>query len=275
MARTAGAIVAVLLVVVALGWLFQRRLVYLPAGPPPPVADVLPEGEAVTLSTSDDLELEAWFVEAGPTAVLVFPGNAGNRAARAPLARALTAEGLSVLLVDYRGYGGNPGTPTEEGLRLDAQAAAAWAQGRAGIQDLVYLGESLGSGVAAWLATRQPPAALVLRSPIPSLGAIARVHYGPVPDVFLRDRFDVLEAIGRTQVPVLVVVGGDDAIVPPPLSRQVHEAAGDRSELVSVPGAGHNDLALLAGDRVVAAVVEFIDRHAHGSNTVPRSAPSS
>lgn len=262
MARTAGVIVAALLVVVVLGWLFQRRLVYLPAGPPPPVAEVLPEGEAVTLSTSDGLELEAWFVDAGDTAVLVFPGNAGNRATRAPLARALAAEGLSVLLVDYRGYGGNPGTPTEEGLRRDAQAAAAWALERAGIRDLVYFGESLGSGVATWLATRHPPAALVLRSPIPSLGAVARVHYGPVPDRFLQDRFDVVGAVGRIDVPILVVVGEDDTIVPPRLSREVHEAAGDRSELVIVPG-GHNDLALLSGERVVSAVVGFVDRHVH------------
>lgn len=262
MARTAGAIVAALLVVVVLGWLFQRRLVYLPAGAPPPVAEVLPGAEAVTLATSDDLELEAWFVEAGATAVLVFPGNAGNRAARVPLARALAAEGLSVLLVEYRGYGGNPGTPTEEGLRRDAQAAVSWAEQRPGIRRLVYLGESLGSGVAAWLAASQPPAALVLRSPIPSLGAVARLHYGPIPDGFLRDRFDVLGVIARIEVPTLVVVGEDDAIVPPRLSRQVHEAAGGRSEFVQVPAVGHNDHALLAGDRVVSAMVEFIDRHA-------------
>lgn len=262
MARTAGAILAVLLVLVVLGWLLQRRLVYLPAGLPPPVAEVLSDGEAVTLSTSDGLELEAWFVDAGPTAVLVFPGNAGNRATRAPLARALADRGLSVLLVDYRGYGGNPGTPTEEGLRRDGRAAVAWADEQSGIRRFVYFGESLGSGVATWLATRHPPAALVLRSPIPSLGAVARVHYGPVPATFLRDRFEVVEHIRRTEVPVLVVVGEEDPIVPPRLSRQVHQAAGDRSELVTVPGAGHNDLALLAGDRLVSAVVDFVERHA-------------
>lgn len=264
MGRTAGAVVVALVavvVLVALAWLLQRRLVYLPAGSPPPVAEVLPAAEAVTLATSDGLELGAWFLEAGPTAVLVFPGNAGNRAARAPLAQALAAQGLSVLLVDYRGYGGNPGTPTEEGLHRDGHAAVEWARGRPGIEELVYFGESLGSGVASWLATQHPPAALVLRSPVPSLGAVARLHYGPVPDRFLRDRFDVIGHIASTRAPLLVVVGADDAIVPPHLSRQVHEAAGERSELVTVPGAGHNDLALLAGDRLVSAVVEFVERH--------------
>lgn len=263
MTRTLGAVVVVLVVLGALMWVFQRRLVYLPAGAPPPVAEVLPGAEAVTLSTSDGLRLEAWFVEAGPTTVLVFPGNAGNRAGRAPLARALADEGLSVLLVEYRGYGGNPGAPSEDGLRRDAAAAAAWAQDRSGGGDLVYFGESVGSGPATWLATEVPPAALVLRSPIPSLGAVARQHYGPVPDAFLRDRFDVVDAVARTGAPVLVVVGEDDSIVPPELSRRVHDAAGGRSELVVVPGADHNDRALLFGERLVSAVVEFAERHAH------------
>ncbi len=96
-------------------------MIYLPdRARPPSAATVLPGARDVVLRTDDGLELGAWYVPArGPdrgVAVLVVPGNAGNRAARASLAARLSAEGLAVLLVDYRGYGGNPGSPSEDGL---------------------------------------------------------------------------------------------------------------------------------------------------------------
>lgn len=259
--RTVAVVAAMVVLLMGLTWLFQRKLTYFPGGEPPPVGEVLPGGESVTLRTSDDLVLDAWFVEAGPTTVLVFPGNGGNRAGRAPLARSLAEQGLSVLLVEYRGYGGNPGSPSEEGLRHDALAALSWAEQRLGGGPLVYFGESIGSGVATWLATDTPPAALVLRSPIPSLGAVAREHYGPVPDAFLRDRYDVGTMIGEVEAPLLVVLGGADRIVPPALSRRVVDAAGGPVEVVTVAGAGHNDLALLDGERFIRAVIDFLDVH--------------
>jgi fermentation-respiration switch protein FrsA (DUF1100 family) len=124
--RTGLVVVAILGLVVALLYGFQRRLIYLPStGPVPAAADVLTGAEDVVLETGDGLRLAAWFVPSGPggTTVLVAPGNAGDRADRAPLAEALSARGLGVLLLDYRGYGGNPGGPSEPGLALDARAA--------------------------------------------------------------------------------------------------------------------------------------------------------
>lgn len=256
-----GVLTLVVIGVLVVAWSLQRRLIYLPAGAPPPVEQTLPGGEAVTLHTADGLDLDAWFVPAGPTAVAVFPGNAGNRAARAPLARALAAEGLSVLLVDYRGYGGNPGSPSEEGLRADARAAADWLAAHPELERVVYLGESLGGGVATGLATERPPSALVLRSPFSSLGAVARQHYAFVPDWLLRDRFPVREQIGEVEVPTLVVAGEADGIVPAELSREVHAAAAGPKRLVTVPEAGHNDRALLDGARFIGAVVDFLREH--------------
>lgn len=254
-----------LVAIVVLAWVFQRRLVYLPAGPPPPVEQVLPDARPVTLTTSDGLEHEAWFLEEGSTTVIVFPGNAGNRATRAPLARALGDAGFSVLLVDYRGYGGNPGSPTEEGLRRDAAAAVAWVGERSVTGTLAYYGESVGAGVATWMATEVPPDALILRSPLPSLGEVARLHYGPVPDALLRDRFDVEQQIADVEVPTLVVAGEQDAIVPADLSERVHEAAAGPSRLVRVPGAGHNDRALLDGEQLISAITELLRQVERGS----------
>ena len=103
--------------------------------------------------------------------VVVFNGNAGDRSFRAPLAAALSAAGLSVLLLDYRGYGGNPGTPSEQGLLADGRAARAYVASRTDVDQkrIVYFGESLGAAVAVAMSLEHPPAAVILSSPFTSL----------------------------------------------------------------------------------------------------------
>ncbi|PZA19650.1 alpha/beta hydrolase [Modestobacter versicolor] len=264
MLRPALVVVLVLAVLVGLLWAFQRRLVYLPdAGPVPAAADAVPGARDVELTTSDGLTLGAWFVP-GATAdvptVLVANGNGGHRGMRAPLARALSAAGLAVLLFDYRGYGGNPGSPSEEGLARDARAARSWLLEDAGVPPgrLLYLGESLGCAVVTGLAVEHPPAGLVLRSPFVDLAAVGGEHYPFLPvRLLLRDRYPVAEQVARVQVPTTVVVGSRDSIVPPAQSRQVADAAARLHRLVEVPGADHNDAVLLDGRALVDAVLEL------------------
>jgi fermentation-respiration switch protein FrsA (DUF1100 family) len=244
-------------------WALQRRLVYLPdTMPVPPAAGVLPGAEDVVLTTSDGLELGAWWLPAADDdapAVLVANGNGGARDLRAPLARALAGEGLSVLLFDYRGYGGNPGSPSEDGLGRDVRAARQWLLDTGVPQDrLVYLGESLGCAVVTELAVEHPPAGLVLRSPFTDLAAVGSHHYPFLPvRALLRDRYPVAEGVARVQAPTTVVYGGADMIVPPAQSRAVAEAAADLRDVVEVRGAGHNDPALLDGPDLVGAVVDI------------------
>ncbi len=264
--RVGAVALVVAVLVLALAWAFQRRLVYLPSGAPTAAAEqVLDGGSAVVLRTDDGLDLTAWY--APPTArptgatVLVLPGNAGNRAVRAPLARAIAATGSAVLLLDYRGYGGNPGSPTEDGLAADARAAHAHLVDERGVDParLVLFGESLGGGVATRLALERPVGGLVLRSPFTSLADMAAVHYPFLPGaLLLRDRFPVRDAIGAVAAPVVVVAGPDDATVPFTQSAAVADAAG--AALVEVPGVGHNDPDLGYGPRVVAAVVGLTGR---------------
>jgi fermentation-respiration switch protein FrsA (DUF1100 family) len=262
--RAAVVVVAVLAVLTGLLWGLQRRLVYLPSdGPLPAAAAVLPGARDVVLTTSDGLELGAWFVPGpGPAAaaVLVANGNGGHRGLRAPLARALHDRGLAVLLFDYRGYGGNPGSPSEEGLARDVRAARAYLVEQAGVPPgrLLYLGESLGAAVVTELATEHPPAGLVLRSPFVDLAAVGSVHYPFLPvRALLRDRYPVAERIATVRVPTTVVLGDADSIVPPEQSRAVAAAAAGLHRLVVVPGADHNDAVLLDGDALVDAVVEL------------------
>lgn len=243
----------------AAAWLLQDRLIYLPYGTAGHPADAGFGGaEEVRLATEDGLELGAWYVppatEATGAGVLVLPGNAGNRSLRAPLARALSDAGLAVLLVDYRGYAGNPGRPSESGLAADAMAAHTHLSARPEIDRIVVFGESLGAAVAVRLAGAVEVHTVVLRSPFTSLADIARVHYGYLPvGLLLRDRFDVVGGVDDVSAPVFIVAGEHDTIVPTEQSRRVAAAAG--AELVIVDSADHNDPALAVGDAVVDAVV--------------------
>ncbi|MEU8148337.1 alpha/beta hydrolase [Nonomuraea sp. NPDC048901] len=257
--RAALVIVAVAVLLLGLLWLFQRRLIYLPdRSLVPPAGEVIPGARDVSFVTGDGLRLSAWYVPGvRDVTVLVVGGNAGNRWHRAPLARALAAHGLPVLLMDYRGYGGNPGSPSEEGLYLDALAARRFL----GDTRVIYFGESLGAAVATRLAWEHPPVGLVLRSPFTDLAAAGQVNYPFLPvRLLLRDRFPVAERIGDVRTPTVVVYGTRDTIVPAWLSREVVKAAGGQVTAVEVMGAGHNDPAMLNGHELIRAVVELAER---------------
>jgi len=266
-----GTAVVVVLGLLVLVWLTQRNLIYLPMDPHvPPAAGTLRGATDVTFDTEDGLTLRGWFVPpdsggSGPT-VLVFPGNAGNRAMRAPLAQALAREGMSVLLVDYRGYGGNPGKPTEAGLLADARAARAYVESRSDVDParIVYFGESLGAAVALAAAVERPPAGLVMRSPFTSMTDVAALHYPFLPvRLLLIDRYPSSERIRGLSCPLLVVAGARDGIVPAEQSRSLFEAAPvEARRFVLIDGAGHNDYDLLAGARMIAEIAGFVREHA-------------
>ena len=247
------------LAILGLLWVFQRSLIYLPSGTiPDPPSGV----EQVTLATDDGLTLSAWHLAVPESrgTVIVFNGNAGNRSHRLPLGRALAEAGYSVLLTDYRGYGDNPGSPSEEGLATDARAALSFVSSRSGDDPVVYYGESLGAGVAVGLAAEEPPAALILRSPFGSLPEVASVHYPWIPtSLLLRDRYPNVDRIPGIAAPALVIAGSGDDIVPLEQSRQVYEAASEPKTLVVVEGADHNDPALLDGAKMIGALVRFLE----------------
>ena len=267
MREYALAFLAIVVAVVALIAVAQRRLIYFPAIAVPSLADAgLDGGEAITFATSDGLRLGAWWIPAsGPPArvtVVVFNGNAGNRAYRVPLAASLRRHGVQVLLTDYRGYGGNPGAPTEQGLADDARAALRYLDSRPDVDRarLVYFGESLGSAVALRLAVEHPPAALILRSPFTSLTDIGRHHYPWLPvRLLLRDRFASLERAPQLRSPVLVIGGTRDTIVPIEDTRRLYAAIPPPKTLLELPQADHNDDELLAGDEMMRSILTLLE----------------
>lgn len=264
---TAGVLVAVIAIVGVLMWSLQRSMIYFPdTSEVPAAADVLEGGQDLTLHTSDGLELEAWF--APPTedavdrdmAVLMAPGNGGNREGRAGLAQHLQDRGFSVLLMDYRGYSTNPGRPSENGLIRDGLAAtdALEAQGFAPDQT-IYFGESVGGGVVAALLSQRPPAAAVFRSPFTDLAEVGKRHYPWLPvGILLRDRFSVTEHVSRTQVPISVIRARQDTVVPAELSAQVAAAAPNLVEEHILDDADHND-PVMFGPEIAEAVARIAD----------------
>jgi uncharacterized protein len=264
-----GILVSIILGIVlglALLWVGQRRLIYLPFGNVPPLASQgLSRAEDVTFATGDGLTLHGWFV---PTAslparftMIVFNGNAGNRSFRTRLAATLATHNVATMLFDYRGYGENAGSPSEEGLAQDARAARTYLTSRTDVDPsrIVYFGESLGAAVAIRLATETPPFALVLRSPFTSLTEIGRHHYPFLPVRWmLRDRYPSLERMRSVSCPVLVIAGDRDSIIPIEQSRRLYAVIGTEKRLVVIPGADHNDEALFDGPELIQALLDFV-----------------
>ncbi len=247
------------LALVVLAATFQRQMIYLPdSSDPVRPADV----DQLRFSTADDLALTAWRFtpDAEPVStILVAPGNAGNRANREPMARELVDRGHAVVLLDYRGYGGNPGRPSEDGIVADTRAAAEHLVDRDGVDAdrLAYLGESIGTSAVAAVAADLPPAALVLRSPFPELADVGSSAYPFLPvRTLLREEHPTSEHLRAYDGPVLVVAGGADRIVPTALSQQV--AAEADTDYVEVEGVGHNDPELFTGARFLDAVDAYV-----------------
>jgi fermentation-respiration switch protein FrsA (DUF1100 family) len=254
-------------VVMGLLSLFQRQLIYFPDSTPVPSAtEVADGGRDVRLRTSDGLELGAWFLPADAgsdrdLAVLIAPGNGGNRVGRLGLATELTGRGFAVLLMDYRGYGGNPGNPSEDGLARDAIAATV-ALEELGYppERTIYFGESLGTGVVAALQSRRTPAGVVLRSPFPALADVGSHHYPWLPvRLLLKDDFPVTRHLSDSEVPVTVIYGDSDSVVPTELSARVAERAPSLVERLVIRGADHND-DVMFGPRVAEAVARMADQ---------------
>ena len=228
-------------------YVFQRTLLYRPDTGVPDIAAIGVAGlRPITLVTADGLALLAWYrpPETGRPVVAYFHGNGGHLGYRGARLQRFDAANLGVLIVEYRGYGGNPGAPTEAGLYDDARAALDFlaAQGIAPAHIVLY-GESLGSGVAIRMASERIVGAVILEAPYTSIAAVAQVHYPFVPaHRLIKDRFDALARIGQVRAPILVLLGGRDVVVPPRFGRTLFDAAREPKELWIAPDGGHEDL---------------------------------
>lgn len=223
-------------------WSFQRKLIYFPDVSKPQRAQFFASDmEEIALHTDDGLRLYAWYKK--PTTkkvtVVYFHGNGGHLGGRMAIVRQLLDQGFGVLLVSYRGYGGNPGSPTEKGLYADARAAVAYTHNRS--QCVVIYGESLGTGVAVEMAVTFPLQGLILQAPFLSLTAMARHQY-PWVLIEPKDKYASNEKISRLQAPLLILHGKKDRVVPFAQGKALFDLAPGEKEMEVLPNNNHNNL---------------------------------
>lgn len=255
-------VLAYLLIVVAMMFL-ENSLVYFPSRYPD--GDWNPPGlvfEDAWFNAADGAKLHGWFVPHDrPRAVALFlHGNAGNISHREDFLRELHRLGVAVLALDYRGYGRSEGSPSEAGVLADGRAARKWLAQRAGIpeNEIVLMGESLGSAVAVLLAAESPARGLVLENCFNSLPDVAAYHYPWLPvKAFIRTQLNAAEAISKYHGPLLQFHSGADTIVPIGLGRKLFAEANEPKEFVVVEGADHNDTRTR---QAYEAVDRFLDK---------------
>jgi len=244
------ALALVLGAVLMLGFLhrFARSMIY-PGSPVPlprteDLARRLPGARLIDYRSSDGIALRGALVLAtdpsAPVAVY-FHGNAESAAQNLPFAADLARRGVGVFLAEYRGYAGLEGSPTEDGLYADGEAAVD-AVLTVGVppERIVLMGRSLGSGVATELALRKPCALLVLISPYTSMVDMGRTLAGPAAPLAVPDRYDNLAKIARVRCPVVILHGTRDEVIPVIMGRTL-AAAVPGIAFVEVPDASHND----------------------------------
>ena len=248
-------------------FLYQPRLVYFPQVERELTATPRGAGldyEDVTLTTADNVKLHGWWVPSRNArgTILLMHGNAGNISHRLGYLTMFNRLGYSVLLFDYRGYGKSGGHPDEEGTYRDAEAA--WlhltATRNVAPRDIVMVAESLGGGVATWLALKYPPRALVLASTFRSVPDLGAQIYPWLPVRLLaRITYDNLARIARVDAPVLIAHSCDDDVIPFAHGEALFAAAREPKQMLVLAG-GHNDGFLFTRDAWIAAVGAFLDR---------------
>jgi uncharacterized protein len=224
----------------------QRSLMYFPdTEHVTPTQAGLPRVEEVALTAADGVGSTVWHV--APTndkpIILYFHGNGGALHHRAERFKRLIAEGIGLVALEYRGFGGNSGSPSEHGLIADAQTAYAFAAARYPAKQIVLWGESLGTGVAVAIAAEKPVGRVILEAPFTSTAAVASLHYWYMPvRLLMKDQFRSDERIGKVTAPLLILHGFQDKTVPYEMGEQMFELANQPKHIVKFLDGGHEDL---------------------------------
>lgn len=224
-------------------YFFQRKLIYLPSKARPSLESFKDYTEVQT-QTKDNLTLTHWYARKGWPYIVVLHGNAGNIEDRAYKFKFLVNQGYSVLLVSYRGYGNNPGQPTEQDLISDSTLALKWLLKHEKIssKDVVLLGESLGSGVAIALATQYPVKGLIFDGAYSSITDVGESTYPFIPvRRLLKDTWDSESRIQKVQSPTLFIHSKNDSVVPFRFAQKLFQAANKPKKHIWLEHSSHND----------------------------------
>ena len=248
-------------------FIYQPNLLYFPDMPTRQIQatpDVIGlEFDTITLTTSDNEQLHAWFVPADPArgTLLFCHGNAGNISHRLDSIRLFHELGLSVLIFDYRGYGQSTGKPTEKGSYRDADAAWQYLVEQRDIppERIFLFGRSRGAGIAAELATRQAAAGVILESAFTSVPDVAAELYPWLPVRWMsRYQYNNRKKLADIHSPVLIVHSRDDEIISYVNGEQLFATTNEPKQFLELRG-GHGDGFLVSGDSYVRGIDVFIN----------------
>ena len=225
----------------------QRNLLYFPPHTYTPLAEAYANHafQEIAVTTEDGFRLKAWYAPAAgkPCTIVFFHGNGDSLLTAAPVADPYIDAGYGFLLAEYRGYSGMPGTPTEAGLYRDARADLYELMAR-GVPErhIILFGHSLGTGVAVEMATEFHVGGAMLLAPYLSIPKAAQAHYPFLPATLLAlDRFDSEKKIRSVHMPLLIVNGALDQVIPPSQGLKLYSLANQPKEFHSLAGRGHND----------------------------------
>ncbi len=255
---------------VAAVYLMQGRMLYLASVPGRELtatpADIDLGYEDIAIETADGIRLHGWFIPGESNRVLLFfHGNAGNISHRLESIRQFFGLGLSVLIIDYRGYGQSGGKTTEKGIYRDADAAWRYLTEERSVpaSDIVIFGRSMGASAAAKLATRQQPLALIVESSFTSIPDIAQEIYPWLPARWLSHlRHATRDYVENVRSPVLVVHSRDDEIVLFHHGEAIFGAAQEPKTLLTLRGS-HNDAYVRDARNYIAGLQAFLSSLEH------------
>ena len=260
------AVSALFLGLMLLLFVFQEKMVFFPGkrlGDTPEAAGL--HYEDVYLVTDDDVKIHGWYVphpDAQAT-LLFFHGNAGNLSHRLESISIFHDIGLAVFIIDYRGYGRSEGRPTERGTYRDAMAAWNYLVGERRLRpdDIIVFGRSLGGAVAAALAAKVTPAAVILESTFTSIKDLGKHYYPYLPVSWIaRIHYPVDKYITSFKCPVLVIHSNQDEVVPARLGQRLFDSAPEPKMFLPVSG-DHNNGFLLSRDVYVKGIQRFLQTY--------------
>ncbi|MGB6535579.1 MAG: alpha/beta fold hydrolase [Xanthobacteraceae bacterium] len=245
--------------VAAVLYVRQRSLMYFPeAIHTTPAQAGLPEAAEVPLTSSDGAHITAWYAAPhdGKPVIVFFHGNSGALRDSVARFRKLIGAGIGLVGLEYRGFGGNPGNPTERGLIADGEAAYGFAASRYPAGQIVLWGQSLGSAVAVAVAARHPVDRLILEAPFTSAAAVAHIRYWYLPvRLLMKDQFHSDRRIGKVKAPLLILHGVHDRVVPYAMGKRMFELANNPKHIVRFLDGGHDNL---DANGALYAVAEFL-----------------
>ena len=242
----AAVLICLYLGIAAILYVAQRSMMYFPETVhTTPAQAGLPEAQEVSLTAADGVRIIAWY--AAPRddkpVILYFHGNGGALRYRVDRFRKIIGDGIGLVAIEYRGYGGSNESPSETGLIADGEAAYAFAAARYQAQQLVLWGESLGSGVAVALAAEKPVGRVILEAPFTSAAAVAATRYWYLPvRLLMKDQYRSDERIGKVTAPVLILHGMHDHVVPFAMGERMFELTKAPKHIVRFIDGDHEDL---------------------------------